>query len=375
MFNKPVVIGVAQSASPTQGTDKANLDAAMMRLGRNTGNMMFTESLCQVVKGATLCSFSVDRSEIEGADAIVLAAANWVNSYDDFGWLADRLELLKLPIFLVGVGVQSTASLEVPKVRPGTLRLLQLAQDSSASISVRGSFSCEVIEQLGIKNLSMTGCPSLLLAGPYGPRIAAVSSVEKHECVMHGTRHGFQKADIFQRYLYGQAQKSDIDIILQSELSDMMLALRAQGSDDELLAARDLANQTYGGSSETDVSNYLIRHAQIFFNVDDWTQYMKSKKFCLGTRIHGTVAALLSGTAAILITHDSRTKEMASSMGIPFIESSSLETDVDLDFNVVIATARQAQSVLNYSIYYQRFLSYFEKNGLEVAVELGTTRR
>ena len=45
--------------------------------------------------------------ELAGRDVVVLAAANWINSYDDFGWLANRLERIKLPVLLVGVGAQA----------------------------------------------------------------------------------------------------------------------------------------------------------------------------------------------------------------------------------------------------------------------------
>src|SRR5262245_43635538 len=109
MFRKALVVGVRQVQPQAE---RATIDQIMLSLGQNTGNMMFTESLLRFVHDATWGSFSLSPQEIEGHDAIVLAAANWVNDFDDFGWLADRLEQTRLPVFLVGVGAQAANSRE-----------------------------------------------------------------------------------------------------------------------------------------------------------------------------------------------------------------------------------------------------------------------
>ena len=197
MPKHPLVVGVRQFETPHPGN---RVQVAIDGLGRNTGNMMFTHSLCQVLADARWGSFNFKPEDLHDRDAIVLASANWINGFEDFGWLADRLEKTTLPVFLIGVGAQASLSMEIPKVSPGTLRLLALVRDRSISIAARGSFTCEVLEQLGIKSAVETGCPSLLLAGAEGPKIN-MNSISRETCVVHSTRHGFQGADAFQQWL------------------------------------------------------------------------------------------------------------------------------------------------------------------------------
>ena len=144
MFRNALVVGVRQV---NQRSEQTSVEQTMLSLGQNTGNMMFTQSLVRILDGAKWGSFSLLPEETEGHDAIVLAAANWVNHFDDFGWLADRLEKIKLPVFLVGVGAQAPQSKEIPNVTKGTLRLLSLVQDRSrvfrfAARSAAKSLTC-----------------------------------------------------------------------------------------------------------------------------------------------------------------------------------------------------------------------------------------
>ena len=187
MFKAPLIVGVHQAADWRSRPIKDTLQG----LGENTGNMMFTESLLRAISGAKWGSFSLTPEELDGRDAIVLAAANWINSFEDFGWLVERLERSKLPVILVGVGAQSSLKMEIPVLKPGTLKLLQLVSQRSESIAARGAFTCEVLSSYGINIALPTGCPSLLLAGRAGPSIAFPDAITASSCCVHSTRHGF----------------------------------------------------------------------------------------------------------------------------------------------------------------------------------------
>lgn len=366
MVKSPLVVGVRQLDPRTR--DKS-VEQSLIDLGNNTGNMVFTEALLRALAGAQWGSFLFTPEELEGRDAIVLAAANWINSYDDFGWLADHLERLKLPVFLVGVGAQASASMEYPEIKPGTLRLLRLVADRSTSIAARGIFSCEVLESYGISTAIPTGCPSLTLAGPDGPQLRPVGDLAFDKCALHATRHLFSATDAFQTYLYREAYRNDADLILQSELADMYFALGRRNNPEIVARALSTVAKAYGDDDAENVAAYLADHGKVFMNYPSWHNYMKTKSFCVGTRIHGTIASIVAGTAGTLIAHDSRTLEMAQSMNIPYVRSSEVSTDKPLRLDQFLLSDQLEALSRGYDEYYSRFMEYFDRNGLPIAAE------
>ena len=364
MVKSPLVVGVRQLLAPNRSTQ--TVAKTMDDLGLNTGNMMFTESLVRVVKNAHWGSFILSEEELSGKDAIIIAAANWVNEYSDFQWLYEALKDTKVPVYLVGVGAQATISKEIPKVKSGTLSLLKLVSERSKSIAARGNFSCEVLAHYGIHNSVATGCPSMLLVGPQGPKITAQEKFNTVDCCLHATRHLYQNADEFQAYLYRQAMLQDLDLILQSELADMYFALARTNNVEIMARATEVVTSVYATDSVEMISRFLSRRGRVFFTFDEWIAFMKGKRFCLGTRIHGTIASLIAGTQATLIVHDSRTLEMAEAMQIPFVLSSDIDRSKKLNLSDFTFPEQCESFVDHFSNYYSRFLRFFDDNNIAV---------
>jgi hypothetical protein len=368
MYRNALVVGVRQL---DHFGEKATVEQMMLSLGQNTGNMMFTQSLTSVLEGAAWGSFRLDPQDVEGHDAIVLAAANWINNFDDFGWLAERLEKTKLPVFLIGVGAQASNAEEIPQVTPGTLRLLSLVHDRSHSISARGTFTCEVLNRYGIKSARPTGCPSLMLMGPDGPDRSLLREPRFDACSMHATRHGFSRTDDFQTFLYRQAFSRGLDLVLQSEVADIHYVVR--GRTGEVIPARaaDLVQEVYG-APESAVAAYLERHGRVFTHYPDWIAYMRQRSFCFGTRIHGTIAALIAGTPATLIVHDSRTVELAQIMGVPTVHWQNIPVDREIDIARLYSRSQLRDFIARFTTYYSNFVDYMAENELMVAAQYGS---
>jgi len=368
MYKAPLIVGVRQSSGWDQWP---TVRETVQRLGENTGNMMFTEALLRVVGSRKLGSFSLNETELAGCDVIVLAAANWINSFEDFGWLAQRIEKTKLPVILIGVGAQASLDMEIPHLKPGTLRLLELVKDRSVSIAARGAFTCEVLASYGIKSAVSTGCPSLLMAKASGPVVANQEPLSSDLCSIHSTRHGFSSTDAFHAYLYRQAFAQRMDIILQSELADMYVVLgRAEGEFDHGRAAAVLMS-VYGTEDFGSLRTYLAERAHAFTHFDSWVNYMKTRQFCAGTRIHGTVASIIAGIPATLIVHDSRTLEMAQSMSIPHVLSSEIDPTGSLNLPGLLRPEGLATLAANYPRYRTKYMEFFKENNLAYNVAAG----
>ena len=327
---------------------------------------MFTQALLNVLEGARWGSFGIAPADLEARDVIVIAGANWINAFDDYGWLADRLEKTSLPVVLVGVGAQSSLAMEIPKVTPGTMRLLYLVKDRSASIAARGAFSCDVLARLGITNSVPTGCPSLLLAGRDGPSIIVPENLSFETTCIHATRHGTRPTRPFEESLYRLAFRKKMDIVLQSETPDIYYVL-GKGPAGEETKFAEILMKSYGSDDIGAIAAYLRQCGRVFTNFEGWVDYMKTKKFSFGTRIHGTIASLISGTAATLIVHDSRTLEMAKAMSIPYVSQSEAASIEEIDTQGLLLNEDILQLSSNYHKYFAKFESYFKENKLALA--------
>jgi hypothetical protein len=68
---------------------------------------------------------------------------------------------------------------------------------------------------------------------------------------------------------------------------------------------------------------------RFFLDPKTWFDHLAEYDFSFGTRIHGNIAALLGGTPALLLAHDSRTLELAEYHEIPHRTITSIEEDAD----------------------------------------------
>ena len=360
MYRKPYVVGVDQTlAQAVVGKP----DQLIQSVGRNTGNIIFSEALYNCVENATRGNFQFTLDNLEGHDCIILAAANWLNPYEDFGPLLERLEKTKVPIFIIGLGAQAKSTAAIPELKPNTRRLVEIIAERSPYLSVRGQFSAEVLEHYGITNVMVTGCPSLLLCGDRGPRIRALRKKNPRNCVISSTRHLMNGADPFQLYLYRQAFKKDYYIALQSELADyLMMSDECKLNEENIRMLMD----AYGATDREALKSYLKRKGVLFSSLREWLLFLSKMEFCLGTRVHGTIASLLAGTPATLITHDERTRELARFMNIPHLDMKQVNTDCDLTIADFYSKEKMSRFVNGYKTYRENFRTFFKLNGLSL---------
>lgn len=362
-LRNPVVLGVkVDSENPSMGVSDM-----LMQTGGNTGNLLFAKSTFELFDN----SHSYRVREItpdlaQDHDCIVIAAANWLNEGADFGELTSRLEAANLPIIVLGLGAQANLNKRIPKLKPGMQRFVSLLAERSPLISARGAFSCEVLAHYGAKNAIATGCPSFLMSRSKVPAFRASDMDEPlrgQDITIHSTRHRFNAGDPFHTYLYRQAYINRHDLLLQSELADFYFALERSGSKATMEKVNTCLQQVYQ-ATPTEIQTYLNTHGQIYFDVDEWLDYCRSKRFFIGTRIHGTIASILAGTPALLIAHDSRTVELAETMGIPFVLKGEIDIDQPLQTESYYRRTLEHDFEISYHLYWNRFKEFFEGCGL-----------
>lgn len=296
--------------------------ALIEQSGGNTGNILFTHGVCSQVLNPQIIGFQFSsKSELINSDysSLVIPAANWIDSTSDWGFLADALEKIDIPICCVGLGAQIPLS-EIDKITPGTIRFLKLLSRKSTLIGLRGEKTAEILHALGIENTLVCGCPSIYTGlksflAPLLPEYNPTSRLS-----MSFTRYTKNDSDeAVQRPIARLAAQSSTSIILQSEMVEANWLANNFTEDAQWLS------QYYGVSPATLPAIYKKLH--IFGSYETWIDFhKKNTDFTITSRIHGAIASFLAGKPAFLMTHDQRTFELGKAMGIPSVSILEAQT-------------------------------------------------
>lgn len=99
----------------------------------------------------------------EKYDALIIPAANYIREMFSVQAQIKLLEKIKIPVICIGLGTQAASLSDKVKITPDLLRFLQILSTKSTTIGVRGFYTAELLNSLGIKNVDVIGCPSNFL--------------------------------------------------------------------------------------------------------------------------------------------------------------------------------------------------------------------
>jgi hypothetical protein len=229
---------------------------------------------------------------------------------------------------MVGLGIQAPKDGTRPALAEGMLRLLRAVAARSRSISVRGATTAEVLGDHGIRDVRVTGCPSLMWHVDRPARVARRPAMPGRICV-NGTR--YDQADVLQPgsrseagvWMMRFARHHRLDYVAQSEVPDLTVA-RGEGTAEERDRFLGYLCRVYADRDAAALAANLRAHMHIFADVPSWLDFLAGKDLVIGTRLHGVIAGLLAGVPGVLVTHDARTAEMAAFAGIPAIDAARL---------------------------------------------------
>ena len=134
----------------------------------NTGDLTVYDSTLKLLnyRGSTIINIDLPVDLEEAAkinhdyEYVVLRASNYIHEEMDWGHFLDWLRAVELPVICLGVGAQAAIRRRIA-LPPDALRIWQMVADRCPSIGVRGEFTASVLEDNGIKNVDVIGCPSI----------------------------------------------------------------------------------------------------------------------------------------------------------------------------------------------------------------------
>jgi hypothetical protein len=73
---------------------------------------------------------------------------------------------------------------------------------------------------------------------------------------------------------------------------------------------------------------YFLDHAVFYSDARTWIDSMRRYDLVIGMRIHGAVTAIQAEKLGICVAFDSRTKELAETMGYPYLSADRASKDI-----------------------------------------------
>lgn len=216
---------------------------------------------------------------------------------------------------MVGLGAQASFD-ETPKDIVSKLSNKQkyffnLASEHARTIGVRGEFTAECLNEIGIKNVEVIGCPSFYQYSSGYPVLPA-PTIDR---ILYN-------ADLTKKKVYALAEQPDACLICQTN------------TDVEVVKGQNKS----------------------FDNFKDWNKFIQSGNFtfAFGSRFHGNMMALRNKIPTVWVVHDWRTLELVRYLGLPHINY------YDKEFQ----NMRHVEELLeycNYNMVYQEYPKLYEK--------------
>lgn len=268
----------------------------------------------------------IDRLNAE-YDYVFLRGSNYVHAEMDWAQAPDVLRRLKIPVIAFGIGAQAPVSGKL-ELSGDTKTVLKLIADSTASLGVRGTYSAEVLNDLGIRNVRIIGCPTafrnnnpdLAIRLPPLDQVRTAGVTLRRE-VSKTYAQDIQRYLTFHRDLVkAMADRFEVTLMSQGEAEEKKLALGT--SEQKAAAMAALKDNAWARSWYLDEQVEGLYRSRMFYSdvVAEYERLVRGLDLVLGYRLHGNLMALANGTPSIYFTYDSRTVEFADTFKIPSVD-------------------------------------------------------
>lgn len=353
---------------PVPFSELASVHKALHAPGtRNIGNLVFAHSTYKAISAddaqididdyqLSLSDYYADKADEinERYDVFVIPLCNsFRRSYKDtLARMAATIRKIKIPCIVTGVGAQTglggdLAKLEV--IRDEAKEFVSAILDRSESIGVRGELTRDYLISLGFpgSQIDVIGCPSMF----YNGENLKIRPRDKLGAVALNLSSAITNKKLLNFAGYFNSNPENVTYIPQvRELMPMFI--KGQFPDPQAAPDMDMPIPR------------IVANKQVAFLCDvvPWIDFMRTQSFAIGTRIHGNVTALLAGTPAHVIAHDSRTLELAKYFEIPHTELSKIrQFDLRKTFESSDYTAMEKNHGERLAIY----AKFLERNGLK----------
>jgi hypothetical protein len=336
--------------------------------GRNIGNGYISYAFLKIIFGGPvkvphLPNAWTDPLPKSLADRINQTCSHFIFVMQDFiredykvlpfERISQFLEKIKIPVVPISLGANSFNGYDstlVSRLDKEQKRFLSIVSEKSAMIGVRGRYTAEVLGQLGIKNVEITGPPTYFESGQ--TRTVIKSPWNLRRVVTTGS--------------YFNDKLPDSVHVLQDEMYfiDVLFLNGEENRLDPNLEARPF--------NEYDIPTSLHCHLKarqdllkFFMDFREWEKFYEDNKWCLtiGSRLHSAIFSCNRGVPAIVTNGDARARESCEHLGIPY------RPDLGPNSNIAEEYENLDLSSMNrkYATLHANFAEYLKTHGLQPA--------
>jgi hypothetical protein len=337
---------------------------------KNYGDMLVCASVLRQVQlpGSVRVGFGAELEEPVAAGLV--RGSTYLNRRFDFDKAVRTLASVDAPLAVVGLGAQDadqdpTFLDDVPAAR----RFVEMLDERSASISVRGDFTAAVVERLGATNIRVTGCPSMFYSLGT-PEVAVPARLGGEERRLGVSLHTGLRAGVFCRNRpaalrkhgrvinFAFAQAAGVSLFEQGVELEYAVGNADLPMADRLQAAEAVLARLPNPGSLQPVD--LVHHVVSVRSVEDWLAKARELDAMIGFRFHGNMVALTQGLPCFYYVYDSRLAEFCRLYRLPYLDVEDGWRDpvtaiLEHDWAATTRAIRQC---------FQELRAFYEENGI-----------
>ena len=342
--------------------------------GKNSGNLLFIKSLHNIVKSNKIkygLGGNIERINNE-YNCIIIPSSNFINEQSDFSEIAHSIEKTKLNCLMVGLGAQSDSYATYPKIKKGTERFLKIVSERTNLIGVRGEYSADVLNEYGIKNVEIIGCPSLFYKLDENKKIYKKEKLDIHKIIFNGSmdvvNHSYSpiKMQKYEKNIFFNAFLNKNIYVFQSEIHEIEILdlLNNNKMPEKDRIKKIMYKWGIDLKYYLDFIVFLKEKCKVFYDIDKWEELINENDLVFGSRFHGSIIGVINNKPALVVAHDTRTQELLSLYKLPYISINNIINE-GLSIEKMYYDADFSLFENMYKKLYSKTAEFFNINGIE----------
>lgn len=339
----------------------------MQFAGANSGNVIFTETLKnQLVYEKEIWLNANALKEVTNP-AVIIPAANFIIQGNDslMQALIRFLEQTDCPVTMAGLGAQASGDVLPAELVAGLsethIRAFKMLSERAVSIGVRGEYTAECLNQMGIHNMKIIGCPSFYFRRQKHSHRLKIPSLDRVQMTITPGRS--EEIRILE---LGMQMNASWLMQMMSEEPELAFG-ESEWTPETQARVKAFIERYFQGVdvSEQELWKYMQDKSRIFFDKKTWNQFYDEEDitFAFGSRFHGNMAAFQNGVPALWIVHDIRTKELVKTLHLPHIDYQRLMEILYPEELLVYCDYSDYE--MNYGRLHDRYVDFLRENHLE----------